>query len=73
MTHHNEPSGPAPQGRFMRLPYDWRRPTASRLRARVWNPDDPRILTPKAYGWGLGINLYWLLHPIRLIRARRSG
>jgi hypothetical protein len=30
------------------------------------------VLTPKAFGWGLGINWYWLVHPVRLIRARRS-
>ena len=23
---------------------------------RAWNPDDPRILTPKTFGWGLGVN-----------------
>jgi hypothetical protein len=60
------------QGRFLGLPYDWRRPTGARLRARTWNHDDLRILTPKAYGWGLGVNLYWLCHPLRLARARRA-
>ncbi|HZD38387.1 MAG TPA: DUF5808 domain-containing protein [Actinomycetes bacterium] len=38
----------------------------------MWNPDDPRILTPKAFGWGLDLNLYWIVHPARLLRARRS-
>ena len=61
-----------PQGRVAGLPYDFRRLTASRIRARAWNPGDPRVLTPKAFGWGLGINGYWLVHPVRLIRARRS-
>jgi hypothetical protein len=28
------------------------------------------VLTPKAYGWGLGVNAYWLLHPLRWCRAR---
>lgn len=61
------------QGRLLGLPYDWRRPTTARYRSRLWNPDDPRILTPKAFGWGLGLNAYWLLHPLRLARTRRSG
>jgi len=29
---------PDPQGRMAGLPYDFRRPTVSRFRARVWNP-----------------------------------
>jgi hypothetical protein len=37
----------------------------------MWNPDHPRLLTPKAYGLGLGVNPYWLVHPLRWRRARR--
>jgi len=43
---------PQPQGTYAGLPYDWRRPSLARARARLWNPDDPRVLTPKSYGWG---------------------
>jgi uncharacterized protein DUF5808 len=53
------------QGRFLGMPYDWRRPTAQRLRTRIWDPDNPRVFVPKAYGWGYGINLAAVL--------RRSG
>ncbi|GAB3147989.1 DUF5808 domain-containing protein [Amycolatopsis sp. NPDC004378] len=60
-----------PQGRAAGMPYDWRRPTADRVRARVWNPDEPRLWTPKAFGWGYDLNLYWLVHPRRYLRARR--
>jgi hypothetical protein len=35
--------------------------------------DDPRVLTPETFGWGLGLNCYWLLHPVRLVRARRRS
>jgi hypothetical protein len=35
--------------------------------SRWWNPDDHRLLTPKAYGWGYDLNLYWLVHPLRYI------
>ena len=72
MTDHDEQAGraPEPQGRLAGLPYDFRAPTTSRIRVRAWNPADPRVFTPKAFGWGLGINWYWLAHPVRLMRAR---
>jgi len=41
------------RGRFLGLPYDWRPLTARRLRDEVWNPAEPRILVPKAYGWAM--------------------
>jgi Family of unknown function (DUF5808) len=43
-------------GKFLGMPYDFRRPTRERLRSRLWNKDD-RIFTPKAFGWGWDINL----------------
>ena len=49
-------------GTLLGIPYDWRRPTRARFRQRMWNPDDRRILTPRAFGWGYDLNLYWLLH-----------
>ncbi len=52
------------------MEYDWRRPNAARLRSRAWNPDDPRLFTPKSFGWGLGINLYWVAHPGKWRKAR---
>jgi uncharacterized membrane protein len=48
-------------GTFLRIPYDWRRPTVARTKSRWWNPDDPRLFTPKAYGWGYDINFARLL------------
>ena len=44
------------RGRFLGIPYDWRRPTWQRVRSRVWNPDEPRVFVPKAFGWGYTIN-----------------
>jgi hypothetical protein len=52
-------------GRFLGIPYDWRRPTKARYRERMWNPDDPRLLTPRAWGWGYDLNFYRLVHPRR--------
>jgi len=31
--------------------------TLERMRSRWWNPDDPRLFTPKAYGWGYDLDL----------------
>lgn len=44
------------QGRFLGIPYDWRRPTASRIRRRIWNKGGP-MFPPKVWGWGWGVNL----------------
>ena len=46
-----------------RIPYDFRLPTAQRLRATFWNKDTSQILVPQAFGIGWTINLYPLLHP----------
>jgi uncharacterized membrane protein len=48
-------------GTFLRIPYDWRRPTAARLKQRWWNRNEPRLFTPKTFGWGYDINLARLL------------
>ena len=48
-------------GRFLGIPYDWRRPTVARLKHRWWNPDDRRLFTPRSCGWGFDINLARLL------------
>lgn len=46
------------QGHFLRIPYNWRKPTAERYKNRLWNPDDERVLIPKTFGWGYEVNLY---------------
>ena len=50
-------------GTFLGMPYDWRRPTVARVKSRWWNPDERRVLTPKAFGWGYDLNLYRLFRP----------
>ncbi|MEV7039618.1 DUF5808 domain-containing protein [Amycolatopsis sp. NPDC051061] len=57
-----------PQGHAAGVPYDWRRPSAKRFRARVWNPADRRFWTPKSFGWGYDLNFYWVAHPLRYFR-----
>ncbi len=54
-------------GTFLRVPYDWRRPTKGRYQRRMWNADDSRILTPRTFGWGYTLNFH------RLLRRRRHG
>jgi hypothetical protein len=54
-------SKPPKTGTFLGAPYVWRRPTLARAKSRCWNPADPRLLTPKTYGWGWDINLARLL------------
>jgi hypothetical protein len=56
---------PRHTGRFLGIPYDWRRPTWQRLRARIWNPDNPRLFVPRAFGWGYTINFAALLRRVR--------
>ena len=48
-------------GTFLGVPYDWRRPTVARYKERMWNPDDPRLMVPRVFGWGYDINLARLL------------
>jgi hypothetical protein len=43
-------------GRFLGLPYDWRKPSKARIKARAWDPSNPRLFVPKAYGWGYSLN-----------------
>ena len=46
-----------------RIPYDFRLPTAERLRDTFWNRHTSQVLVPQAFGIGWTINLYPLLHP----------
>jgi Family of unknown function (DUF5808) len=47
----------AKTGRFLKVPYDWRRPTKRRVKGRFWNPKERRLIVPKSFGWGWTINL----------------
>ena len=57
-------------GTFLGMPFDWRRPTWSRVSERARNPRDPRLLTPKSFGWGYDINFYELLTRMGIVRRR---
>jgi hypothetical protein len=55
-------------GTFLGMPYDWRRPTRARVRFRVWNRGNRRVLVPKAYGWGYDVNFAEVSRRLRLHR-----
>jgi hypothetical protein len=33
----------------------------------LWNANDSRLLTPKAFGWGFDLNLYQVARRLRLV------
>ena len=61
------------KGHWLGIPYDWRRPTWRRVQQRWWNSRDLRLFTPKSFGWGYDLNLYWFAHPLRWLRTRRAA
>lgn len=62
-----------PQGRLLGMPYDFRGATADRIAARIWNPADPRIFTPRMFGVGWAVNLGALAVKLRLMRPDDLG
>ena len=44
-------------GKILGVPYDLRFPTPARIKERMWNPDDPRVIVPRVFGAGWTINL----------------
>ena len=68
--NNGDPADMRRTGRFLGLPYDWRRPTWSRVKERVWNPHDSRLFAPKSFGWGYDINFFELLVRMGIVRRR---
>jgi hypothetical protein len=46
------------------VPYDYRLPTASRIRDRLWNPDGP-LVSPQVFGVGWSLNFGRVLAMLR--------
>ncbi len=59
-------------GSFYGIPFDFRVPTIGRIRERMWNPDDTRVITPTVFGAGWSINLYQAGRDMGLIRPDQS-
>ena len=53
-------------GRVFGIPYDFRRPTLAKLQRTFWDPGNPALFTPHAFGVGYSINF------ARLLRQKRS-
>lgn len=51
-----ERRGIQPHGSVLGIPYDLRPPTMERVRESFWDPSDPRVLKPNAFGVGYSIN-----------------
>ena len=47
-------------GAILGVPYDFRIPTFRRVQESWWNPDDPRLFTPREFGVGWSVNLHRL-------------
>lgn len=58
---------PRGAGRVLGVPYDVRMPTAERVASRWWNPADPRIFMPRAFGVGWDLNMGALAVKLNLI------
>ena len=48
------------EGKVLGIPYDFRRASYKRMKERMWNPEDERIITPRTSGIGWTVNLYQL-------------
>jgi hypothetical protein len=44
-------------GEVAGIPYDFRRPSADKLRRSAWDPDNPEVFVPHAFGVGWSVNL----------------
>jgi hypothetical protein len=44
-------------GEVAGVPYDFRPPTAEKLRRSVWDPDNPKLVVPMTFGVGWSVNL----------------
>ncbi len=72
MVPKDDQSGAPRKGMRAGLPYDFRPLSKKRLGQRAWNPEDHRLFTPKTFGWGDGVNVYWLVHPLKDLQGRQS-
>jgi hypothetical protein len=55
-------------GRVFGIPYDFRRPTLDKVRRAFWDPENPALFTPHAFGVGYSVNLATLMPPQRDLR-----
>ena len=44
-------------GTFLGVPYNWNKPTIEREKKSWWDPENPKFVVPRSYGWGYAFNL----------------
>ena len=60
-------------GRMMGVPYDLRRPTWRRVQESWWDPQDPRLVTPRVLGVGWSLNLGRMAALVKAWSSRNHG
>lgn len=50
---------------FGAIPYDFRKPTGSRLFHTLWDPENPEVIVPTVFGVGWSVNIAALLNQVR--------
>lgn len=58
-------------GEFAGIPYDFRKPSKARFKARVWNPEAP-FVNRRWWGWGYDFNFYAIAHPHKWRQTRKK-
>ena len=51
------------RGELLGIPYDFRKPSAEKLKRAYWAPTDRRVIKPRALGvgWDLNVGRLWRL------------
>lgn len=50
-------------GTVARVPYDFRPPSVEKFRRTVWDPENPEVFVPHAFGVGWSVNFARLVAP----------
>ena len=45
------------RGELLGIPYDFRRPSAGKLKRNYWSPNDRQVIKPRAFGLGWDVNV----------------
>jgi hypothetical protein len=59
-------------GEIAKVPYDFRAPSPRRLIRQSWAPEEPRIIVPRAFGVGWGLNFAAIVKQIKRYRAKSA-
>lgn len=57
-------------GSICGVPWDYRMPTRTRIRERLWNAEDARLVVPTVVGLGWTVNLYQVARKLGRIGVR---